>query len=32
MDMTKPQYEIIDGKVDVVYVDVEQSKEVEIAY
>ena len=32
MDMTKPsQYEIIDGKVDVVYVDVEQSKEVEIA-
>ena len=32
MDMAKPsQYEIIDGKVDVVYVDVEQSKEVEIA-
>ena len=32
MDMTKPsQYEISGGKVDVVYVDVEQYKEVEIA-
>ena len=32
MDMTKPsQYETIDGKVDVVYVDIEQPKEVEIA-
>ena len=32
MDMTKPsQYKIIHSKVDVVYVDVEQSKEVEIA-
>ena len=32
MDMTKPsQYKIIHSKVDVVYVDVRQSKEVEIA-
>ena len=32
MDMTKPsEYEIIHDKVDVVYVDIEQSKEMEIA-
>ena len=32
MDMTKPsEYQIIHDKVDVVYVDVEQSKEIEIA-
>ena len=32
MDMTKPsEYQIIHDKVDVVYVDVEQSKEMEIA-